>query len=164
MEKAGATVSIIDLPTPDAPAPDQWQHALQSQITTLDADTYFVAHSLGSITLLKFLEKATLKDAIGGYILVSGFNARLPQLPELDSFTSPSIDCDRLTQITDNRVVIAAIDDPIVPYALSRELATCLQAKFVPAEHGGHFLGSDGFTEFPLVLAELQNIAARARR
>lgn len=96
MEKTGATVSIINLPTPDDPQPKAWQRALETQVTSLDNRTYFVAHSLGSITLLRFLEKHLTNAPIGGYILVSGFNERLPTLPQLDRFIKPDIDYGKL--------------------------------------------------------------------
>lgn len=164
MEKTGATVSIINLPTPDDPQPQAWQRALETQVTSLDNSTYFVAHSLGSITLLRFLEKHLTNAPIGGYILVSGFNERLPTLPQLDRFIKPDIDYGKLAQRASSRVVIAAPDDAVVPYRFSQALAKSLDARFITVEQGNHFLASDGFTEFPLVLAELQKAIAVSGR
>lgn len=164
MEKTGATVSIINLPTPDDPQPQAWQRALETQVTSLDNNTYFVAHSLGSITLLRFLEKQPSNAPIGGYILVSGFNQRLPTLPPLDRFIKPDIDYGKLVQSASRRVVIAAPDDSVVPYRFSQALATSLDARFITVEQGNHFLASDGFTEFPQVLAELQKAIAASGR
>jgi uncharacterized protein len=156
LEKKGAIVSIVDLSSSDNPEPDKWQQALENQVAVLDKNTYFVSHSLGSITLLRYLESAKSNEGIGGYILVSGFNDSLPVLPQLDAFMKPEIDYNKLVQITGNRVVIAALDDATVPHILSEELAESLDAKFISVERGGHFLDSDGFTEFPLVLSELE--------
>lgn len=164
IEKTGATVSIIDLPTPDDPQPQGWQRALETQVTSLDKNTYFVAHSLGSITLLRFLEKHTSNTPIGGYILVSGFNERPPTLPQLDRFITPDIDYGKLVQRASSRIVIAAPDDAVVPYRFSQALAKSLDARFITVEQGNHFLGSDGFTEFPLVLTELQKAVAASGR
>lgn len=164
MEKTGATVSIINLPTPDDPQPQAWQSALKTQVTSLDNNTYFVAHSLGSITLLRFLEKQPSNAPIGGYILVSGFNERLPTLPQLDRFIKPDIDYGKLVQSASRRVVIAAPDDSVVPYRFSQALATSLDARFITVEQGNHFLASDGFAEFPQVLAELQKAIAASGR
>ena len=159
LEQQGATVSIVDLPSPDDPSSDAWQNALEDQVSTLDKSTYFVSHSLGGIALLRYLESADINDGIGGYILVSGFNDNLPALPQLDSFRRPDIDYGRLVKIAKNRVVIAALDDAIVPYTLTEKLAGSLEAKFIPVAHGGHFLGGDGFTEFPLVLRVLEELS-----
>ena|SRR5690349_24828899 len=94
-----------------APQPDEWQQALKSQVTSLGKDTYFVAHSLGNIALLRFLEGVSGKETIGGDALVSGFNDSLPILPQLTPFTKPDIDYDGLAHITNSRVVIAGVDD-----------------------------------------------------
>lgn len=156
LQQQGATVTVIELPSPDAPRPGEWQRAIERQVRGLDESTYFVAHSLGSIALLRYLDSAPAGTRIGGYVLVSGFNDRLPALPQLDSFVTPDLDNGRLVGMTRHRVVIAAADDSIVPFALSRDLATAVASSFVPAERGGHFLASDGYRQFPLVLQELQ--------
>jgi uncharacterized protein len=156
LEQRGAAVSIVDLPSPENPQPDEWQKALENQVSVLDRKTYFVTHSLGSITLLRYLESATSNERIGGYILVSGFNGSLPILPQLDSFQRIGIDYEKLVQITDNRVVIAALDDASVPHTITEDLAESLDAQFISVEQGGHFLSSDGFAEFPLVLSEIE--------
>ncbi len=156
LQQQGATVTVIELPSPDAPRPEEWQRAIERQVRGLDESTYFVAHSLGSIALLRYLDSAPAGTRIGGYVLVSGFNDRLPALPQLDSFVAPDLDYDRLVGMTRHRVVIAAADDSIVPFALSRDLAAAVASSFVPAERGGHFLASDGYRQFPLVLQELR--------
>lgn len=155
IEKRGTTVSIINLPAPDAPQPEAWQRTLEREITELNEDTYFVAHSLGCLALLRFLESRSADTKVGGYVLVSGFNAPLSILPQLDGFHKPDLDYDKLMQMTSERTVIAARDDTIVPFMLSQELAHFLDARFIAVERGNHFMESDGFTEFPLVLDAL---------
>jgi uncharacterized protein len=155
LQKRGARVTVVDLPSPDDPKPQAWRRAIERQVLALDRNTYFVAHSLGGIALLNYLAGASTRQEIGGYILVAGFNSRLPTLPQLDGFITSELDYDRLIQITANRTVIAASDDATVPHALSRQLAACLDAKLIVVERGGHFLASDGFVEFPLLLEAL---------
>lgn len=163
LERRGARVDIVELPASDAPRPEAWLQALEVQVGRPDRNTFFVAHSLGGITLLRYLESLQPEPEVGGYILVSGFNDRLAILPQLDGFVRPELDHDRLARIASARTVIAARDDTIVPYGLSLELADALQARFVTVERGGHFLGSDGFNGFPLVLQELERAMEAGR-
>jgi len=163
LQQRGARVTVIELPSPDAPRPDEWQQAIARQVAALDEHSYFVAHSLGSIALLRHLDSTPQNTRIGGYILVSGFNDRLPALPQLDAFVAPDLDHARLIGMTRHRIVIAAVDDPIVPFALTRDLAAAVASSFLPVERGGHFLASDGYRQFPLVLQELER-AAQSRR
>ena len=156
LENRGHAASVLDLPSSHAPEPQAWLQAMQEQIGTPDRDTYFVTHSLGGIALLRFLERAKVDGAIGGYVLVSGFNAPLSVLPQLDAFAKADLDVRRLARIATHRSVIASLDDVGVPHTLSNALARSLEARYVTVERGGHFLGSEGFTEFPLVLSELE--------
>jgi uncharacterized protein len=159
LESRGATVSILSLPSPNNPQTDEWQQALEAQVTKLNKQTYFVGHSLGGIALLRYLENTTHTSNIGGYILVSGFNASLPILPQLDHFITPDINYPKLVEIAEHRVVIAASNDYAVPISLSKDLADALDAEFSEVADGGHFLGSDGYTSFPLLLETLEKLS-----
>lgn len=157
LEQQGHRASVADLPASHAPTPQAWVQALQEQVPAPDRDTWFVSHSLGGIALLRYLERLPAATAIGGYVLVSGFNAPLASLPQLEAFAKPDLDVQRLSRIAAQRSVIASADDYAVPPALSEALAGQLQASYRLVERGGHFLASEGFTEFPLVLDELDS-------
>ena len=156
LEETGTRVSIVELSPAVNPQPQQWQQALQAQIPHPDEHSWFVTHSLGSIALLQYL--ATRKDlsTVGGYVLVSGFNDRLSNIPQIDGFIRPDLDYRKLIQLTHNRVVIAARNDAVVPHAVSAALAKRLEARFVSLPEGGHFLEAEGFKTFPRVLEELK--------
>lgn len=47
-----------------------------------------------------------------------------------------------------NCVVISAKDDAIVPTNLSYKLAKSLDADFIQTQKGGHFMESEGYTDF----------------
>ncbi|MGK2889909.1 MAG: hypothetical protein ACSLEN_14815 [Candidatus Malihini olakiniferum] len=55
---------------------------------------------------------------------------------------------------------MAAPDDSVVPYRFSQALVKSLDTELITVEQGNHFLMSDGFTESPLVAAELQKAMA----
>ncbi|WP_459745950.1 RBBP9/YdeN family alpha/beta hydrolase [Pseudomonas sp. 3A(2025)] len=156
MEKAGASVTVVELPSSSAPQREAWQQALRQQIPNPDSHSWFVTHSLGSIALLQYLSERKDLSTIGGYVLVSGFNEKLSNIPQIDSFIQPDLDYRKLTGLTHNRVVIAARNDVVVPHAVSQRLAKRLDARFVSLPQGGHFLADDGFKRFPQVLEELK--------
>lgn len=156
LEQAGATVTVVELPSSSAPQPDQWLRALQQQIPHPDARSWFVTHSLGSIALLRYLADRKDLSTVGGYVLVSGFNEKLSNIPQIDSFIRPDLDYRKLIGLTHNRIVIAAENDRVVPHGISQRLAERLEARFVSLPEGGHFLEDDGFKRFPQVLEALQ--------
>jgi hypothetical protein len=156
----GVGVDVLRMPDPEHPRAASWDAFLDKHITRHDEDTFFVAHSLGSISLLRHLA-GKQGTRIGGIVLVSGFSEPLPALPQLDEFTAGT-SLATIARMAPQRHVIAARDDAIVPYAFAARLAERLQARLHKVDRGGHFLGSDGFTEFPLVYRQLRAMTQEA--
>ena len=147
----GANVQILSMPNSSKPDAQEWDHYLRQHIAAPDENTYFVAHSLGSIALLRYLAGLNGTDKIGGVVLVAGFLEPLPSLPELDGFTKTVPDLAAVVEMSPSRAVILSNDDTIVPPVFTENLAKALDVNPVKLDKGGHFLGSDGFNEFPLV-------------
>lgn len=155
LEADGHAVTIHPMPDSDAPDADAWKRTLERRIPATGPGTFFVAHSLGCISLLHYLDALPEGTTIGGIVLVSGFSQPIASLPELDAFTAPSVSFPAIQALTPRRVVIASANDPIVPFAHTVHLQTMLDARLITVERGGHFLASDGFTEHPAVLRAL---------
>jgi len=151
-------VSVLHMPNSSDPKKEEWLETLANKIKNLDTNTYFVAHSLGSITLLNYLEQLDPLPEFGGFILVSGFSERLSSLPSLDPFTVKEVDYQKIISAANSRAVIAAKDDYIVPCELSQNFSKQLDASFYSVEKGGHFLEDDGFITFQLVYDILNNM------
>lgn len=151
-------VSVLHMPNSSNPKKEEWLKTLTNKIKDLDNNTYFVAHSLGSITLLNYLEQLDPLPDFGGFILVSGFSQHLSSLPSLNPFTVKKVDNQKIISATNSRVVIAAKDDYIVPFQLSENLSKQLDTSFYPVKKGGHFLEDDGFSTFKLVYDILNNM------
>jgi predicted alpha/beta hydrolase family esterase len=169
LQAQGATVTVLALPDSQHPQVAAWDHYLKDHIIKPDQHTYFVAHSLGGITLLRYLSALPEKTQIGGITIASGF-ATLPtvsllnteDLLALQPFVNDGYNVEKIKRMTTQRMVIAAKDDPIVPFALTENLAQQLDAQFVPIEKGGHLLASDSFTQFDIVYEVLlQQIAVQ---
>ena len=152
----GILASVLPMPNPTHPRCEIWLKYLKEHVHTPNQNTFFVAHSLGCITLLQYL--STQYKKIGGMILVSGFSTPLTALPELDEFTKGGFDPKRIVQLVPHRSVVASKDDLIVPYKQTEDLGRLLQARFFEIEKGGHFLASDGFVQLPIVYEELQKM------
>ena len=152
----------LDLPRSDDPDPRDWKEVLSETVGSPDRNTYIVAHSLGAITTLRYLSALEGHERLGGVLLVSGFSGELATIPALDSYMAEPFDAGKIRQMTDDRVIISAQDDPIVPHLQSKALADEVGADFLSVETGGHFLAADGFTEFPLVIHKLKAMVAKS--
>lgn len=157
----GITAIIPALPDPEHPVKENWDACLKQTIGIPEKNTYFIAHSLGCIALLDYLQQLESPFKIGGLVLVSGFSSAVPGYSLINPFIAHALQPEKIIDITTQRVVIASQDDPIVPYELTCQLAQDLQARLLSVEHAGHFLGSDGFKRFPLLQNELSRIFSR---
>ena len=80
------SVKVLDIPSPTEPKLGEWIGKLSESIDKLGQNIFFIAHSLGCIALLGYLETLKELPKIGGIILVSGFNKKLENIPELNNF------------------------------------------------------------------------------
>src|SRR3989344_2119843 len=75
------------MPEPENPLLKDWVNKLSNIVGIPDQNTYLVGHSLGVITILKYLEALPGKQTIGGAVLIAGFSTPIPDMPrELNNF------------------------------------------------------------------------------
>lgn len=148
----GAEVHMPALPQPEAPVFADWQRALADSIGMPDEHDIFVAHSLGTISLLHYLSEKR-PTRIGGLVLVSGFAARLPELSAIDGYSVDAyvdqarIDMAAIRMMSHHITSILSSNDPVVAPQNSRQLAAALNSRVVEVPHGGHFLDREGFRQ-----------------
>ncbi|MEN6670289.1 alpha/beta hydrolase [Psychrobacter sp. B38] len=155
LEARGVSVKVLAMPDSSSPDPVAWQATLAENIDTFNENTFLVAHSLGCVSLLTYLQGRVDDRSIGGLILVSGFTSPLAELPQLDTFVDGQIDFGTLANAIPKRVVFGSPQDPIVPYGLTEKLAKDLGADLQPMIGAGHFLAEDGYNTFPQLLEVL---------
>lgn len=160
VEREGGSAKILTMPDSDDPDPAVWVRTLLKEVGPLDHNTFIVAHSLGTVASMRYLQEYP-EARIGGLILVSGFDQRLSNIPELDGFLDwQPIDHGTIRRMAENRAVITAKDDEIVAPQLSVALARSLDADLIELDRGGHFLGSEGYDTFPQVWQKLKEQAS----
>jgi uncharacterized protein len=150
----GVTVTVPAMPDTERPRLDAWLATLAE--LPIGADTVLVGHSLGAITVVRHL----LREGgapVRGALLLAGFVAPVPGLPEIDHFTDDLPDLDGFAAVAPRRHVIASDDDAVAPPVLTHELAGRIDAPLEEIAGGGHFLGREGWTEMPRVLELLRS-------
>lgn len=150
LAKAEIPTQILAMPNPQTPNLTDWIEHLQHCAPSLGTHDIFVAHSLGCIATLQFLQVAKY-EKLGGIVLVAGFFEPVAGLENLHSFTTPTLCFKTLRAKIHSRTVLAARDDSIVPFALTQNLAQNLAADLMIYEKGNHFMDSDGFVSLPIV-------------
>lgn len=146
------SLKVLRLDSSTQPRLEAWQQQMREQIDSIDENSIFIAHSLGTIAALHYLSDKLKQQKIKQLVLVAGFNGRLGRLEEVNPFIDAAqIDFDLLKQQIEQRVVIYSEGDDRVAPKFSLEQAASLNAQVLKAEHFGHFIDSQGCTELPEV-------------
>lgn len=160
MERRGWEVHVPALPNAKNPKIHEWLPALALVADKVDENTFMVGHSLGCITVLRFLENLPEEVQIGGAILVAGFDNPLNSR-ELEDFFAAPINWEKAKRNCKKFVSIHSEDDPVVPVDNSVRFKNKLDAKETVVSGYRHFAGEHGITSLPLVLQELLEISDR---
>jgi len=158
MEKRGWQVQIPAMPSAAAPKVYEWVPYLLEVAGRVDENTFMIGHSLGCVTILKFLESLPKGKMLGGAILVAGFDNSLT-FKELENFFDTPIDWEKAKKKCKKFVSIHSENDPSVPVENSIKFEKGLGAKKIIVDGYKHFSGDDGFTSLPLILEELLEIS-----
>lgn len=158
LEKRGYVVHIPALPNTTRPTQAEWVKFITTLITNPSADTYLVGHSLGCITILRFLESLPVEVKFGGVIFLAGFTKDIRN-PLVNDFLKDPIDWGKIKQHCGQFVDIQSDDDPIVSVEQSKIFKEKLGAKLIIEHDQGHYSSAEGTTEVPTLLAEILRIS-----
>ncbi|TRZ39806.1 hypothetical protein CEQ21_02345 [Niallia circulans] len=125
----------------------QWDSDLDNGINTPE-NAYFICHSLGCITLLRYLLRHNIN--IAGAVLVSGFAEKIADFPPFDSYFH-DIELNKVKSLLGSSYMIASRTDEIVSWETTSRLAEELEIPLVLLPNGGHFTSSEGIIEMPSV-------------
>ena len=145
---------VIDpeMPDTDNPVIKKWVEHLKSVVGTVDENTYFIGHSIGCQTIIRFLETADAK--VGGAIFVAGWFNLTNQDEEEKVIAKPwietPIDYAKVKVNLTSSVAILSDNDPYVPYEeTKRNFEIRLGSEVVTIPGAGHITSGDGFGPFP---------------
>ena len=165
LEERGFKVFVPAMPEAGQPTIERWVPFLANLVGTPDEQTYFVGHSSGCQTIIRYL--ATIDATIGGAVFVAGFVTLTPLATREEEnrkiaepwLTTP-IDFGRARRTSSNFVAIFSDNDEWVPPENARAYEEQLGAKTIVEHAKGHFSGSDGVTELPSALEALLSMTS----
>jgi hypothetical protein len=158
LEERGFEVMVPAMPDSANPEMHAWLSHLSRTVGEPDKETYFVGHSLGCITILRYLESLKEGQEIGGAVLVAGFTSNLGY-KELESFFPTFVDWDKVKQHCSKFVAIHSDNDPYVSLHYADLFKENLGAQIIIKESMKHFSGDDGVNELPDALESVINMS-----
>ena len=159
LEERGFDVIVLAMPDSMNPQMDAWVSHLAKTVEAPDEEKYFIGHSLGCITILRYLETLQDNQKIGGAVLVVGFGFNLEYegyKNELESFFQTPLRWDEIKKHCAKFVTIHSTDDPFVPIKHNTLFQEKLGAKSIVEQGRGHFLDK----EYPVILEAFLSIVS----
>lgn len=140
LEEKGFKVDVPEMPETELPRLVNWLPKLQDVTGKPDKDLYLIGHSLGVITILRYLESLPKGQKIGGAIFVAGFTDDLGY-KELKNFFKKPVDLKNAKNHCSKFVAIHSDNDPYVSLEFGDAFQEKLGAKLIIKHKMGHFSG-----------------------
>ena len=154
LKTRGYAVTIPNFPDTDNPILSKWLQKLSQE--EIDQNTILVGHSLGSVTILRYLQSLPSAIKILAVVLVAGFFRPNPAVDEkpIFNFLTPKWEWDQIIPRAKQWFVINSDNDPYIPLKDSQELSENLHQKLILMPGAGHFSATTDpkYTQFSYLL------------
>lgn len=143
------------MPETDTPIIEKWVTKLSEVVGVPDEKTFFIGHSIGCQTILRYLE--TIDIQIGGAVFVAGwFDLKNLEDEESSQIAKPwlesPIDLSKVSRVLPKSVLIISDNDPYGAFETNQAKFSGLGSEIIVIKSGGHLTGEDGFSELPQIL------------
>ena len=157
LEKNGFQVHVPAMPESAEPKIEAWVPHLFKIVGDVDENTYFVGHSIGCQTILRYLERLPADKKVGGAYFVAGWftlmNLKTDEEKEIAKpWLETPIDFENVKQHTKKFFAVFSDDDDVVPQENKKLFGERLGAKTEMEHAKGHISGNDKVKELPVIL------------
>lgn len=154
----------FNMPNTENPKIEEWVSELNNQVDNIDENTYFIGHSIGSQTILRYLKTKNV-DKIGGILFIAPWLDLLSEaIADEESYNTAQpwlntpINFDKIKNITKNITCIFLDDDYFVSIDQKDKFEKLLNAKTIVVIRKGHISAEDGVNELDVIYHELKKI------
>ncbi len=163
VESLGGECLVLTMPNPNNPRLKEWVSTLKESVKEVNEQTYFVGHSIGCQTILRFIEGLPKSAEVGGVVLVAPWTKLKPASYESDEdkaiaqpWIDSPIDWKRIFAHDHNTTCVFSDDDPYVSLDEVEFFRNKLNADIILEKKMGHFTIYDKITQLPMVLHVLK--------
>ncbi|MBT3293447.1 serine hydrolase family protein [Candidatus Peregrinibacteria bacterium] len=159
LESKGHEVKMLKMPNTDSPRLTEWVQMIEEAIGEPDESCILVGHSLGCISIVRYLERLKDNQKIGGAVLVSSFYEDLGDgYEEINEFIKNEADWELVKIRSNNFSIIHSEDDPVVPIVFAERLAKKLGIDVCRTLNRGHFSEEDSRKDAPEILSIIERV------
>ncbi|MBI2613301.1 MAG: serine hydrolase family protein [Candidatus Levybacteria bacterium] len=161
-------VLVPKMPNPEEPKIETWVPYLANSVGEVDENTFFVGHSIGCQTILRFLEGLPKDKKVGGAVFVAGFSSTgkstLKGLTEEEKeiiapWLNAPINLEKVKPHLPKSVAIFSDNDLYVPLSNKDVFEEELGTKTIIEHAKGHFTDESHITQLPIALKSILEIS-----
>ena len=154
----------FNMPNTANPKIEEWVSFLDKQIETLDDKTYFIGHSIGCQTILRYLQTKDICK-VGGILFVAPWLDLLDYaIEDEDSYNTAKpwltipIDFEKIKKFTNNISCIFSDNDYFVSLDQKDIFEELLNVKTIIVNNKGHISQDDNVYELKEILEECKKM------
>ena len=151
LEEKGFEVQVPEMPETMSPKLATWLPKLKEVAGVPNENLFLIGHSLGCITILKYLETLDENQKVGGVVMIAGFTDDVGY-SELTNFFVDEIDFEKIKTKANHFIAIQSDNDPYVDLKYGDILKEKLGVKLIIKHAMDHF---STITSFPDVSEEV---------
>lgn len=143
----------FDMPNTNNPKIEEWISELDKQVDIINEYTYFIGHSIGCQTILRYLETKEV-NKIGDILFVAPWIDLLPKaIEDEESYNTAypwlhtPIDFSKIKNMTNNITCIFSDNDYFVSLSQKEKFEELLNAETIVVKGKGHISSEDGINE-----------------
>jgi len=165
LEKNNFSVVVPEMPNPEKPEIESWVGKL-NKIVNLNEEVYFIGHSIGCQTILRFIEG--IKNNVKGVVLIAPWTHLNEETIEKEGeeviemakpWIETPINWKKIkTKIESQVVCLFSDNDPYVPLSEADLFKEKLKAKIIIEHNKGHFDPDSKIKENSTAVSELLKI------
>ncbi len=165
LKKKGFEVIVPAMPESDEPKIENWVPFLNKLVGISDSNTFFVGHSIGCQTIIRYFETMPEETEIGGAVFVAGwYDLRNLETEEEKRIAGPWVNTprndDKIRKIINGKAVaIFSDNDPWVIPENQNSWKEKMGAEIIIEHNKGHFAGDDGIKKLPSALDAILKIS-----
>lgn len=166
LENKGFQVIVPAMPNTSEPEMESWVSYLNQIVGKADNQTYFISHSIGCQTIMRYIGNLPENTKIGGAVFVAGW-LKLGNLEskEVEEIAKPwletPINFSKFKKTCNKLTVVLSDNDPYnFVSENSKIFKDIFGAKVIIENRRGHFTEGDVGKSLPVVLKELLAIAS----
>ncbi len=154
----------LNMPNTSNPKIGEWVSFLDKQIETLDEKTYFIGHSIGCQTILRYLQTKDICK-VGGILFVAPWLDLLDYaIEDEDSYNTAKpwltipINFEKIKKFTNNISCIFSDNDYFVSLDQKDKFEELLNVKTIIVNNKGHISQDDNVYELKEILEECKKM------